>query len=78
MRSVRVSHRGRYPRPTSRCTAPTEQSKQASEKLNGHLRAKAESFSTTMHAAAEGDFTQRMDPESRTEAMTESRRRSTT
>jgi methyl-accepting chemotaxis protein len=44
---------------------------QDAEELTAHLEAKAKEFSTTMNAAADGDLTQRMDPESQSDAMTD-------
>jgi methyl-accepting chemotaxis protein len=48
-----------------------EQAQREAEELSTHLEAKAESFSTVMNAAADGDLTQRMDPESQSDAMTD-------
>jgi methyl-accepting chemotaxis protein len=48
-----------------------EHAQQEAEELNAHLEAKADSFSTAMNAAADGDLTQRMDSESQSEAMTD-------
>jgi methyl-accepting chemotaxis protein len=48
-----------------------EQAQREAEEVNEHLQEKASSFSATMSRAAEGDFTQRMNPDSQNEAMTE-------
>lgn len=40
------------------------------ERMNQHLEAKAEEYQTVMQMAAAGDLSQRMDPESESEAMT--------
>ncbi len=47
-----------------------ERAREEAEQLNTHLEQKAAAFSTTMEQAAAGDFTQRMDNESQSEAMT--------
>jgi methyl-accepting chemotaxis protein len=51
--------------------ADAHEAKEEAEQLNEHLHEKATAFSTTMTTAAEGDFTQRMDATSDTEAMTD-------
>jgi methyl-accepting chemotaxis protein len=51
-------------------SAQAEQAQQDAEELNTHLREKSEAFSTIMNHAADGDLTQRMDPQSRSDAMT--------
>lgn len=43
--------------------------KQEAEELNTHLENKAQAFRETMNRAADGDLTQRMTPESRSDAM---------
>lgn len=48
-----------------------EQARKEAEALNDHLQDKAGEFSTRMGKAAEGDFTQRMDPASQSSAMTD-------
>lgn len=48
-----------------------EQAKREAEELSEHLQEKATAFGTTMAHAADGDFTQRMDPESKSAAMTD-------
>jgi methyl-accepting chemotaxis protein len=47
----------------------SERARREVEELNDDLEATASSFGTTMSRAAEGDLTQRMDAESRSEAM---------
>ena len=49
--------------------AETEQER--AEALSLHLEQKADDFRTTMQQAADGDLTERMDPESDSEAMTD-------
>jgi methyl-accepting chemotaxis protein len=48
-----------------------EQAQQEAEEVNTHLKEKAEAFSATMGRAAGGDLTQRMNPESQSDAMTD-------
>lgn len=48
-----------------------EQAKREAEQLSDHLEEKAQTFGQTMDRAADGDLTQRMNPESQSEAMTE-------
>jgi len=46
-----------------------EQARAETEQMNEHLEAKADDYQTVMEAAAEGDMTARMDPESDNESM---------
>ena len=48
-----------------------EEERERSQELVEHLEDKAEAYRETMAATAAGDLTRRMDPESRSEAMTE-------
>lgn len=48
-----------------------EHEREQARELNDHLEERATAYSTRMERAAEGDFTQRMDPESLNSAMTE-------
>ena len=54
-----------------RARTEAEDERAAAEGLNDHLQQKAQAFSASMGAAADGDLTERMDPESRSAAMTE-------
>ncbi|MEY7848650.1 methyl-accepting chemotaxis protein [Natrarchaeobius sp. A-rgal3] len=49
--------------------AAAEAERDRLERLNRHLESKADEYSDVMEAAAEGDLTARMDPESENEAM---------
>ncbi|MWV39416.1 methyl-accepting chemotaxis protein [Natrialba sp. INN-245] len=49
--------------------AAAEAERDRLERLNRHLESKADEYSDAMEAAAEGDLTARMDPESENEAM---------
>jgi methyl-accepting chemotaxis protein len=51
--------------------AEAEAAKQEAEALGEHLETKATEFGTTMAACADGDLTERLDPDSRSEAMTD-------
>lgn len=48
-----------------------EQAQQEAKELNAHLQEKAEQFGMRMDKAADGDMTQRMDPDSQSAAMTD-------
>jgi methyl-accepting chemotaxis protein len=48
-----------------------EQARERTERMNDHLRTKADEYSDVMRSCAEGDLTARMDPESNNEAMQE-------
>lgn len=48
-----------------------EDARARADRLNSHLEAKADGYADVMEACGEGDLTQRMDPESQSEAMTE-------
>ncbi len=47
------------------------EAKEQAERMNDHLEEKATQYRDTMRACAEGDFTQRMDTDSQSEAMAE-------
>ena len=47
-----------------------ERAREESEALNRHLETKAEEYREVMQDCADGDLTRRMDPESRSDAMT--------
>ena len=49
--------------------AEAEAARQEAEALGEHLERKASEFGTTMAACADGDLTERLDPDSRSEAM---------
>jgi methyl-accepting chemotaxis protein len=49
--------------------AEAEAARADAEELNDHLQRKADTFGDRMAAAAEGDLTQRMEPDSESEAM---------
>jgi methyl-accepting chemotaxis protein len=51
--------------------AEAEAAKQEAQALGEHLETKASEFGTTMAACADGDLTERLDPDSRSEAMTD-------
>jgi methyl-accepting chemotaxis protein len=48
-----------------------ESARKDTERINRHLEEKVESYSEVMRAAADGDLTARMDPESENESITE-------
>jgi len=48
-----------------------EDARREAEALSEHLETKATAFSTVMEATAAGDMTQRMDPDSQSQAMTD-------
>ncbi|APW97463.1 methyl-accepting chemotaxis protein [Halobiforma lacisalsi AJ5] len=48
-----------------------EEEREEIERMTRHLERKAEEFSTTMAACADGDLTRRLDPESESDAMTD-------
>jgi methyl-accepting chemotaxis protein len=48
-----------------------ETARQEAEAMRDHLQQKAEDYSSVMQKAADGDMTQRLDPESESEAMTD-------
>ncbi|SNZ12480.1 methyl-accepting chemotaxis protein [Natronoarchaeum philippinense] len=48
-----------------------EQARAETEQMNEHLETKADDYQQVMEAAAEGDMTARMDPESDNESMTQ-------
>ncbi|WP_121822125.1 methyl-accepting chemotaxis protein [Halostella salina] len=56
---------------SQRAREEAEQARERTQRLNRHLESKADEYSEVMQAAADGDLTRRMDPESDDEAMTE-------
>ena len=48
-----------------------EEARKEAEDMRDHLQQKAEAYSEVMQKAADGDMTQRLDPESESEAMTD-------
>jgi methyl-accepting chemotaxis protein len=46
-----------------------QQAREQAEQMNQHLEEKAAEYNDVMRACADGDFTQRMDPDSESEAM---------
>lgn len=54
-----------------RAKTQARDAKQESERFSEHLEAKAEAYTETMEAAASGDLTSEMNPESESEAMAE-------
>ncbi|WP_435345827.1 methyl-accepting chemotaxis protein [Haloarchaeobius sp. HRN-SO-5] len=51
--------------------AEVEDARARANRLNDHLETKADEYADVMQECAEGDLTQRMDPESQSEAMSE-------
>ena len=51
--------------------AEASEARADAERLNDHLQSKAADFGSTMNRAASGDLTQRLDPESESDAMSE-------
>lgn len=58
-------------RETERQRIEAEQAREEAEQLSAHLQKKASAFSVSMSRAADGDLTQHMNPESRSDAMSE-------
>ncbi|WP_342805624.1 methyl-accepting chemotaxis protein [Natronosalvus hydrolyticus] len=48
-----------------------EDARSQADRLNDHLETKADEYAAVMQTCGEGDLTRRMDPESRSDAMTE-------
>ncbi|AGB15805.1 methyl-accepting chemotaxis protein [Halovivax ruber XH-70] len=68
--SMRASLRGQI-QEAEEARQEAEEERSRTDRINTHLEAKADEYSSVMRACGEGDLSRRMDPESQNDAMTE-------